>query len=336
MAGQGDVRMEEIIRKAFGKVNLALDITGVRADGYHEVRMILENVGLYDTVRLRRLPAESPEAQTGPVRLQMDPAGVTAGVPTDARNIAFRAAQLMQETYAIRDGVEITITKRIPVAAGMAGGSTDAAAVLRGMNRLFDLGIPEEELMKTGLALGADVPFCVHGGTMLAEGIGEKLTAVPGIREMAPESALVLVKPSEGASTGAIYRGYDGMPEEAVDHPNLDRVTELLRTGAEEKLLDLFPEMKNVLEPVTRELVPVIPAIEEQLLAAGAEKAMMTGSGPTVFGIFRNRAAAERAAGILRAWDEERIGLAGTGKEAADQPLQILVTGWEDLEGDDE
>ena len=246
--------------KAYAKINLGLDVLGRRPDGYHEVRMIMQTVDLYDTVSLEKTEGGITLTVTLLGKEEAYPAGI---VPDNEENLAYKAAKLIKDTYEIEEGVRIHLQKRIPAAAGMAGGSTDAAAVLRGMNRLFGLKLSPGELERLGVRLGADVPYCVRGGTVLAEGIGEKLT---GLRD-APNCVLLIAK-------------------KAIEEGSLDGI---LRC------------MGNVLQSVTEREYPVIGRLKEQMEAAGAKKALMSGSGPTVFGIFTEEEKARKACETLQA-----------------------------------
>ncbi|MBR2188925.1 MAG: 4-(cytidine 5'-diphospho)-2-C-methyl-D-erythritol kinase [Eubacterium sp.] len=266
--------------KSMAKINLGLDVTGVREDGYHEVRMVMQTIHMYDLLDIE--PSEKPG-----VRIQTN----LPFLPTDGRNLAVRAADMLLKAFDIPEGVEIKLSKRIPVAAGLAGGSSNAAAVLVGVNRLFRLGLTEEELMKYGAALGADVPYCVMRGTALAEGIGEILTPLP---EMPP--CLILIgKPPVSVSTKYVYENLDrvGVPA----HPDIDGMVQAIRDGSLEGIVS---RMENVLERVTIPDYPVIEEIRQLMLAGGASGARMSGSGPTVFGIFEDQGTAERAAERLR------------------------------------
>ena len=260
--------MDSVTLKAYGKVNLSLDITGRRPDGYHLVRMIMQTVDIHDTVTVSRTAGTD-------ITLTTD----LPYLPTDSHNIAYKAADLMRQTYGITDGVNIRIDKCIPVAAGMAGGSTDAAAVLSAMNALFDLGCDVDTLKGYGLKLGADVPYCITGGTYLAEGIGEVLTALPPV----PSCHVLVVKPKVSASTKEVYGAYDSV--ERTYHPDVDGMIQAIGSGS---ICDVAPLLGNVLEEVTAGLYPVITDIKKTMLEGGALNAIMTGSGPTVFGLFED------------------------------------------------
>ncbi len=266
--------------RARAKINLTLDVTGVRADGYHLVRMIMQSVALHDTVRLTA-------ARESGLRLRAD----SAAVPADSTNLMWRAAELLIKTCGIRSGLDMELRKRIPVAAGMAGGSTDAAAVFVGMNELFSLGLGREELMRLALPLGADIPYCIMGGTALAEGIGEILTPLPDM----PACSILIARPDIEVSTGSIYHALDR--QETVRHPDTDRALLALK---DHSLRDLAGCMDNVLEDVAAGKWPVITEIRHFMQAHGAVGACMSGSGPTVFGLYTEKAAAENALEKLR------------------------------------
>lgn len=267
--------MKEISLKALGKINLGLDVTGKRADGYHEVRMIMQTVQLFDQIELHR--TDKPG-----IRLRAN----LKYIPSDEGNLAYRAAKLLLEEQGIRDGVSIRLRKVIPVAAGMAGGSSDAAAVLVGVNRLFELGLTKKQLMETGVKLGADVPYCVMRGTALAEGIGEKLTRLAPM----PKCHVLLAKPGVHVSTKFVYTNL--RLDTLESHPDIDGQAAAIRAGDLRRTAEL---MGNVLESVTIPAYPVIRQIKEEMISCGALGAMMSGSGPTVFGLFESREQAKEA-----------------------------------------
>lgn len=256
---------DRITRKAYGKINLALDITGKREDGYHLVKMILQTVDLYDQITVER-------QEKGIVLTCDDPR-----IPTDEKNLAYKAARLMLQTFDLTGGVKIHIEKKIPMQGGMGGGSTDAAAVILAMDELFDLHAEPEILDKLAVTLGADVPFCLRKGTYLAEGIGEKLTALPD----APHGYLVLIVPDFGISTVWAYEKADEAKN--LVHPDID---EIVKTIEKQDLAKMASCMGNILEQVAVQEHPEISAVKEKLLHHGALGAMMTGSGSVIFGIF--------------------------------------------------
>lgn len=260
--------------RAYAKINLGLDVVRRLPNGYHQVKMVMQSVGIYDELTL--------EKTDGGIRITTD----CGELPTDENNLIYKAARLMQEACHIREGVRIHLSKNIPIAAGMAGGSTDAAAAMKGMNRLFSLGIPDGELMRMSVPVGADVPYCILGGTALAEGIGEKLTPLPP----APSCFVLVAKPDISVSTKYVYQHLDaaGIPS----HPDIDGMVEAIKSGS---LRGISERMENVLERVTIPAHPVIRTLKERLLELGAENSLMSGSGPTVFGIFTEEARAARA-----------------------------------------
>ncbi|MCX7922761.1 MAG: 4-(cytidine 5'-diphospho)-2-C-methyl-D-erythritol kinase [Clostridia bacterium] len=264
--------------EARAKINLSLDVTGKRSDGYHEVRMIMQTIELHDTVCLEIIDSG--------IEISCD----SRWVPSNNDNIAYKAAKLLIEKYDIKSGIKIDIRKRIPVAAGLAGGSTDAAAVMKGMNRLFSLGISQTELMALGKQIGADVPYCIKGGTMLAEGLGEILT------ELNPLQCLhiVLIKPKIGVSTAWVYKNLN--LDIITDRPDTEM---LIKAVQDNKISVLAENMKNVLETVTLTKYAVIKEIKDRLVEHGAVGSMMSGSGPSVFGIFKDKQSAEHAYKML-------------------------------------
>lgn len=279
--------MERIQLKALGKINLGLDVLGKRENGYHDVRMIMQTVYLYDEVTLEKRQKPGITVSTNLIYL-----------PTDKTNIAYRAAKILLDEFGERRGVAIHLKKHIPVAAGMAGGSADAAAVLFGMNRMFGWKLSEKELMERGVTLGADVPYCIMRGTALAEGIGEKLTRLPAM----PKCHLLIAKPPISVSTKLVYEKLDALA--IVDHPDIDGIIEGLK---DRDLIRVAGSMGNVLQNVTETEYPVITQIKEKMIKGGAINAMMSGSGPTVFGLFTNPQAAQNAYERLRYGDAAKL-----------------------------
>lgn len=272
--------MNKIKMKAMAKVNLGLDVLRRRADGYHDVKMIMQTIDLCDQVEISRTDTPGIEIRTN---LQ--------DLPTNSDNLVYKAAELiLKEAKAaekIREkGICISLEKHIPVAAGLAGGSTDAAAVLKGLNEMFELGFSVEELMVLGKKIGADVPYCIKGGTMLAEGIGEKLTGLPDV----PKCTVLLVKPQVQVSTAFVYKNLK--LDDAAIHPDIDGQIQAIR---DKNLYAMSEKMGNILESVTIPAFPQIQEIKEKMLSCGAVNAMMSGSGPTVFGIFDDPKKAEAA-----------------------------------------
>ena len=262
--------------QAFAKINLGLDVLGKREDGYHEVRMIMQTIRMYDQLDMRKSVEPGIHLTTN-----------KKYIPVDENNLVWRAAKLMMDTCGIIEGVSIHLHKVIPVAAGMAGGSADAAAVLFGMNRMYHLRLSEEALKERGVKLGADVPYCIMRGSVLAEGIGEVLTPLPPC----PRCYILIAKPPLSASTEKVYARYDAL--EHADHPDLDRV---IRGLEQSDIREVAAGMGNVLEQVMIPEYPVIGEIKEMMLETGALGAMMSGSGPTVFGIYKTRGAAKEGA----------------------------------------
>ena len=269
-----ETKMNEYRIKAYAKINLGLDVVRRLENGYHEVKMVMQTVGIYDVLDFQRT-AEG-------ICITTD----SGELPTNEDNLIYKAARLMMETYHISEGVKIHLEKHIPIAAGMAGGSTDAAATLKGLNRLFDLGCTLKELMELGVKIGADVPYCVMGGTALAEGIGEKLTPLAP----APDCYVLVAKPDINVSTKYVYEHLDA--QEIVKHPDIDGMVEAI---AEESLQGILDRMENVLETVTVSVYPVIQTIKDRMKELGAINSLMSGSGPTVFGIFVEKDMARRA-----------------------------------------
>ena len=259
--------------KAYGKVNISLDVVGKREDGYHLLSMIMQNIDLYDEIEV--------EKQECGIILECN----KSYVPVDNRNLAYKAAEIFKERYDIVDGVKINIEKNIPVSAGLAGGSTDAAAVLKVMNKLFNVNATEEELMELGLKLGADIPYCIHGGTALCEGIGEIITPIKPFRD----KIVVLVKPAFGVSTKEVYKNFN--LEKVKQHP---KTAEIINVIENDDLNFVASNMKNLLENVTLRKHKILIKIKEEMNACGAINSMMSGSGPTVFAFFDDMLKAQR------------------------------------------
>ena len=266
--------------QAFAKINLGLDVLGKREDGYHEVSMIMQTIRMYDQLDMRKSVEPGIHLTTN-----------KKYIPVDENNLVWRAAKLMMDTCGIMEGVSIHLHKVIPVAAGMAGGSSDAAATLVGMNRLFHCGLSKEKLMELGVQIGADVPYCVLRGTALAEGIGEKLTVLPPM----PDCWILIGKPGISVSTKYVYTTLD-LNTDTV-HPDIDGMKKALEDG---NLYGITERMGNVLQDVTIPAYPEVERIKEQMKTLGAVNAMMSGSGPTVFGIFDNEEKAQEACQKLR------------------------------------
>lgn len=272
--------MERLTKEAYAKINLGLDVLRRREDGYHDVKMVMQTVGICDTLTFVK------KSEQG-VTLKIDKAELSAGED----NLICRAAKLLFDRAGITQGVDIFLQKKIPIAAGMAGGSTDAAATLRGLNELFGIGFSIEQLQGIGVMLGADIPYCIVGGTALAEGIGETLTKLP----MPPQCTLVVAKPEINVSTKFVYENLHA--DTLSYHPDIDGMVEAIKAGS---LSGISGRLGNVLETVTVREYPVIDTIKSLMKSAGAENALMSGSGPTVFGIFTTVEKAQKAAEQLR------------------------------------
>ena len=258
--------MDSIRLKASAKINLGLDVLGKREDGYHEVRMVMQTIGIYDRLILTKIPEEE-------IRITSN----LAFLPVNENNLIYKAIKLLKDEYHFPGGVSVDLNKFIPVAAGMAGGSTDAASTMFGVNRLFGLNLSMGKMMELGVRLGADVPYCVMRGTALAEGIGEKLTRITPV----PHMWILIAKPQINVSTRLVYEQLDmgGIQK----HPDIDGI---IRAIEAQDVVRIAQSMGNVLENVTVPLYPVIETIKQDMLSHGAINAMMSGSGPTVFGIF--------------------------------------------------
>ena len=258
--------MDSIRLKARAKINLGLDVLGKREDGYHEVRMVMQTIGIYDRLILTKIPEEE-------IRITSN----LAFLPVNENNLIYKAIKLLKDEYHFPGGISVDLNKFIPVAAGMAGGSTDAASTMFGVNRLFGLNLSMGKMMELGVRLGADVPYCVMRGTALAEGIGEKLTRITPV----PHMWILIAKPQINVSTRLVYEQLDmgGIQK----HPDIDGI---IRAIEAQDVVRIAQSMGNVLENVTVPLYPVIETIKQDMLSHGAINAMMSGSGPTVFGIF--------------------------------------------------
>ncbi|MDR0220950.1 MAG: 4-(cytidine 5'-diphospho)-2-C-methyl-D-erythritol kinase [Lachnospiraceae bacterium] len=271
--------MDTITRKAYAKINLALAVLSRRPDGYHEIRTVMQSVGLYDELTFTKLPPEGPEPR---ITFRTD----SPHVPADESNLAYRAAALVFARCPVEGGVAITLKKNIPVAAGLAGGSSDAAAVFHGLNELFGLQMTAEKMREMGLILGADIPYCLLGGTALAEGVGERLTPLPPL----PPCHVLLVNPGRGVPTPWVYQNLQ--LAELPARPNIDGMMAALRR---QDLAETTANMGNDLESVTALACPLIGEIKRHMRALGALNALMSGSGSTVFGLFDDEEKAVRA-----------------------------------------
>lgn len=271
--------MQEIELKARAKINLSLDVVRRREDGYHEVKMIMQTVDLYDKLKIRKREEPGIKITTN-----------ATDIPVNEDNLIYKTAKMMMENYQIQQGIDIYLKKVIPVAAGMAGGSTDAAAAFVGINELFELQIPKEELMKMAVKIGADVPYCIMGGTALSEGIGEILTPLPN----PPQCYLVIAKPDIYVSTKYVYENLRA--NELKHHPDIDAMAASIKEKNLKKMTHL---MENVLENVTVAEYPIIEEIKDTMKRCGALNALMSGSGPTVFGIFESEENANKAKAVV-------------------------------------
>lgn len=270
----------DISLKALAKINLGLDVVRRREDGYHEVRMIMQTIQLYDRLDIKRTQEPGIQIQTN-----------LSFLPVNENNLIYKAAKLLMDEFSITDGVSVKLDKRIPVAAGMAGGSTDAAAMLIGVNRLFSLGLTKRQLMERGVQIGADVPYCIMRGTALAEGIGEALSPLPPM----VKCPVLIAKPSISVSTKFVYQNLK--LDDTTIHPDIDRLIDDIKA---KNLHDIAAHMGNVLETVTIPNYPVIDEIKKHMLSNGAVGAMMSGSGPTVFGLFDDEDTAKKANKAMR------------------------------------
>ncbi len=272
--------MDEMTLKALAKINLGLDVIRRREDGYHEVSMIMQTINMYDQLTIKKTKDSGVKIHTN-----------LRYLPVNENNLVYKAAVLLQEEFGIKEGVEVDLSKRIPVAAGMAGGSTDCAAMLYGMNRMFELGLSAKELMTRGAKLGADVPYCIMRGTALAEGIGEVLTPLPPM----VKCAVLIAKPSVSVSTKWVYQNLK--LDETTVHPDIKQQIEDIK---KKDLAAICRDMGNVLQDVTIPSYPVIGELKEKMIEYGAIGSMMSGSGPTVFGLFESMDTAKRAKERLR------------------------------------
>lgn len=274
--------MDKIELKAYGKINIGLDVIRKREDGYHDLDMIMQTVGVYDDVIISR----EDGTQTYEIEVSTD-ADI---LPNDKGNLAFMAAKVLMEAYDIKSKVKIHINKRIPIAGGMAGGSADCAAVLRGVNKLFQLGLTDEQLQEYGVKLGADVPYCIVGGTKRAQGIGEILTDLP----TPPKCYVIIAKLDAFVSTKFVYSHI--RPAQIENHPDIDGIIESIKAG---DLYGMCEKIANVMEDVTIPEYPIIQKVKDILKSNGAVNALMSGSGPTVFGIYDDEEKAKQSMDVL-------------------------------------
>ncbi len=269
--------MDSIRLKARAKINLSLDVLGKREDGYHDVRMVMQTIGIYDRLIITKIPEDEIRIQSNLFYLQ--------------NNLIYKAAKLLKDEFGFAGGVDVNLNKFIPVAAGMAGGSTDAASTLFGINKIYELGLSQNKLMELGVQIGADVPYCIMRGTALAEGIGEQLSRLKPV----PHMWIVVAKPPINISTKLVYEQLD--MNDILYHPNVDKMIQAIN---KESIEEIAANMGNVLERVTIPLYPIIDSIKNDMLSHGAINAMMSGSGPTVFGIFPNERTALNCQAYLK------------------------------------
>lgn len=260
-------KLDNIKIRAYAKINLSLDVIGKRHDGYHDLCMIMQSVELHDVVT---------------VKINQDNENITiqcdkVNVPADDTNTAYKAARLMRDTFGIKHGISVYIQKNIPVAAGMAGGSSDAAAVIKAIDRMFNLGLSLDDMARIGKNIGADIPYCIYGGTMLAQGIGDILTPLPSFCDV----PVVILKPKISVSTSWVYSNYDG--SKVYDRPDTDSLIKAIKKA---DILNVASQMKNVLESVTAEKHKIINEAKRALIKERACGSVMSGSGPSVFGLF--------------------------------------------------
>ncbi len=258
--------MDSIWINAPAKINIGLDVLRRREDGYHEVKMIMQSIRLFDRLTLTKTSEPGIHLHTN-LRF----------LPVNEDNLVYRSAKLLMDEFGIQEGVDIRLDKRIPVAAGMAGGSTDAASCMLAMNDLFQLGLSKRSLMKRGVTLGADIPYCILKGTALSEGIGEKLSTIPET----PDCYVLIAKPSFHVSTKFVYTNL--VLDEHTEHPDIDGMIQSMKNN---DLTGLCNQMANILETVTIPAHPEIADIKKCMMENGALGSLMSGSGPTVFGIF--------------------------------------------------
>lgn len=273
--------MNSINLKSRAKINLSIDVLGKRTDGYHLVEMIMQTIDLYDLIKIKEIKKN-----------QIIIKSTSSEIPIDCNNLIYKAADLIKQMFNVNKGVEVCIKKNIPVAAGMAGGSSNAAATLVGLNKLWNLKLSSQKLEEIGLKLGADVPFCINGGTVLASGIGEKLAPIKGLTK---DVCILVCKPDILVSTKEIYECIDS--KDILKRPNTSMLIEYLKN---EDTRQLAQNMFNVLEEVTVEKYPVIEQIKNIMKKNKALGAMMSGSGPTVFGLYENKDDAENCKSILK------------------------------------
>ncbi|MCO4852314.1 4-(cytidine 5'-diphospho)-2-C-methyl-D-erythritol kinase [Bacillus vallismortis] len=285
-----------ILEKAPAKINLSLDVTRKRPDGYHEVEMIMTTIDLADRIELTELAKDEVKVSSH-----------NRFVPDDQRNLAYQAAKLIKDRYNVKKGVSIMITKAIPVAAGLAGGSSDAAATLRGLNRLWNLNLSAETLAELGAEIGSDVSFCVYGGTALATGRGEKIKHI----STPPHCWVILAKPTIGVSTAEVYRQ---LQLNEVEHPDVHGMIEVIE---EKNFQKMCSRLGNVLESVTLDMHPEVAMIKNQMKRFGADAVLMSGSGPTVFGLVQYESKVQRIYNGLRGFCDQVYAVRMIGEQNA-------------------
>lgn len=273
--------MDKLELKAYGKINLGLDVIRKRPDGYHDLDMVMQMVDVYDDVILTRLEGTEIVVRTD-----------TTVLSNGKDNLAYMAAKMLMDEFGIAQGLEITIRKRIPIAGGMAGGSSDCAATLTGVNQMFDLGLGKEELMERGVRLGADVPYCILGGTAIARGIGEILTPLP----TPPKCHVIIAKPPVSVSTAFVYGNIK--PDKIEKRPDIEAMVSAIKA---QNLYKLAESLYNVMEDITVPKYPIIQEIKTVMLENGALNSIMSGSGPTVFGLYDDIEKAEQTVELLKA-----------------------------------
>lgn len=273
-----------LLVKAPAKINLSLDVLHKRPDGYHEVKMVMTTIDLADRIELIPLASDTIQIISH-----------NRFVPDDHRNLAYQAAKLLKEMFGVRQGVGISIAKTIPVAAGLAGGSSDAAATLRGLNKLWKLGLTLDELAELGAKIGSDVSFCVYGGTAVATGRGEKIEHIPA----PPPCWVILAKPTIGVSTAEVYRNLN---LNTINHPDVDGMIQAIKNRDYQKICSL---VGNVLEDVTLKMHPEVAHIKEQMKRFGADAVLMSGSGPTIFGLVQYDSRLQRIYNGLRGFCDQ-------------------------------
>ena len=267
--------MNSLRLNAYAKINLGLDVVRKREDGYHEVRMIMQTINMYDKLTMKPINEDKIVLTTN-----------LSFLPIDENNLVYKAIKLIKDKHQITSGVSVHLEKHIPVAAGMAGGSSDCAAALVGMNQLFNLKLSQKTLMEYGVTLGADVPYCILRGTALSEGIGEILTPLPPT----PQCYVLIAKPPVHVSTKFVYENLKA--NELEKHPDIDGMVDAIKEGS---IAGVAKRLENVLETVTIPAYPEIGTLKQIMLDCGAMNSLMSGSGPTVFGLFEKEKDAQKA-----------------------------------------